>query len=192
MRLLRRGRRCAARWMSGCGQCWWWEGAGRCDLDAADVFAPVLRVVEELGPVDRLLAREVGPYGLDGACAYGLTAAVFGEAREAGALGQKLCVGTLLVNDLIVPTADPRVPFGGRRKSGYGVTRGAEGLLEMTAVKTVLVRRGRSTRHYEATGPGHEAMFEGVIAMSHGRGLRARLTGLRGMVTAAKSLGEKR
>ena len=51
-----------------------------------------------------------------------------------------------------------RVPFGGRGASGYGVTRGAEGLLEMTAVKTLarapqrahapLNRRPRSTRRF--------------------------------------------
>ena len=51
--------------------------------------------------------------------------------------------GSVTINDLIVPTADPRLPFGGQGVSGFGVTRGAEGLLEMTAIKAVTIRTGR-------------------------------------------------
>jgi len=36
------------------------------------------------------------------------------------------------VNDVIAPTAHAGTPFGGIRESGWGVTQGAEGLLEMT------------------------------------------------------------
>ena len=53
------------------------------------------------------------------------------------------------MNDVIVPTADPRLPFGGRKHSGFGVTRGAEGLLEMTVLKCVTVRRGRFRPHLD-------------------------------------------
>jgi acyl-CoA reductase-like NAD-dependent aldehyde dehydrogenase len=146
----------------------------------ADVFAPVLSVLQ-FGDVDEMLRAEA-------VCPFGLTAAIFGEEREATRLGDRMKVGTLLVNDLLVPTADPRVPFGGRRGSGFGATRGAEGLLEMTAVKTVLVRRGKSARHYEATGETHEAMFAGLIAAGHGGGWGERWAGMRRMIGAAKKL----
>jgi hypothetical protein len=45
-------------------------------------------------------------------CPYALTAAIFGP-EPARALASRLPVGTVLINDLIVATADPRVSFGG-------------------------------------------------------------------------------
>ena len=149
----------------------------------ADLFAPVLSV---LHVPDAAAVVEA-----DRACPYGLTVAVFGEKNEALALGSQLVAGTLLVNDLIVPTVDPRLPFGGRRGSGYGVTRGAEGLLEMTAVRTVSVRTGRSRRHYEEAGAEHEALFTGVLSFSHAGTWSQRLTGLQRMITAGKKLGKR-
>jgi aldehyde dehydrogenase (NAD+) len=146
----------------------------------ADLFWPVLMVLQ----VER--ADTIAE--IDELCPFGLTAAIFGEEAEARRLGAQLRVGTVIVNDLIVPTADPRVPFGGRRGSGFGVTRGREGLLEMTAVKTTAVRTSKSTRHYQKTGEAHEAMFRGVVAMHHESGLGRRWSGLRQMVTAAMRL----
>ena len=155
---------------------------GRVEMLAAqaDVFAPVLTVLE-FGTVEEMLEA-------DAACPFGLTAAVFGDEREALAAGRRMEVGTLLVNDLIVPTADPRVPFGGRRGSGFGVTRGTEGLLEMTAARTVLVRRGKDTRQYQATTDGHAEMFAGAIEMGHRKSWTERWKGLRRMVRAAGGL----
>ncbi len=153
------------------------------EIARSDIFAPVLTVLhveqrKELFELDRL-------------CPFALTAAVFGEEKEAREIGAKLRVGTVIVNDLIVPTADPRVPFGGRRGSGFGVTRGREGLLEMTVAKTTSVRTSKGMRHYEQTGAAHEAMFRGLVEMSHGSGVRVRWNGMRQMVSAAMRLKEK-
>ena len=148
----------------------------------ADVFAPLLMVMAVADEAGLLAAQEV--------CPYALTAAVFGEERTARGLAEKITAGTVVVNDVMVPTADPRVPFGGRRGSGFGVTRGAEGLLEMTAVKVIAVRRGKSTRHYDATGVAHEGLFAGLIAMSHAGTWRARWQGLKQVVAASKGLND--
>ncbi|HYZ64644.1 MAG TPA: aldehyde dehydrogenase, partial [Acetobacteraceae bacterium] len=43
----------------------------------------------------------------------------------------------------------PRLPFGGRGRSGFGVTRGAEGLLDMTVPKTISIRTGRFRPHLD-------------------------------------------
>jgi acyl-CoA reductase-like NAD-dependent aldehyde dehydrogenase len=102
-----------------------------------DVFAPALSFVSLPG----------GDWDTEAAlrgaadCPYALGASVFGPVAAARALAARIDAGSVAVNDVIVPTADPRLPFGGRRRSGFGVTRGAEGLLEMTAIKTVSVRR---------------------------------------------------
>ena len=146
----------------------------------ADVFAPLLMLIDVQTEAELLAVMD--------ACPYALTAAIFGEERHARSLAAKITAGTVLVNDLIVPTADPRVPFGGRRQSGFGVTRGAEGLLEMTAVKVVSVRKNSAARHFEATGPAHEALFEAVIQASHAGNWRDRLRGVRQAIAAGWKL----
>lgn len=156
------------------------DGRVQMKIAQADIFAPVLTVIC-VADVEQAIAA-------GRACPFGLTAAVFGDMREAQAVGARLEVGTVLINDLIVPTADPRISFGGRRGSGFGATRGSEGLLEMTAVKTIAVRRSRSKRQYEPTGEAQEALFAGVVGMSYGGTLRERMTGARSMLAAAKQI----
>lgn len=146
----------------------------------SDVFAPVLTLIEA--------PSVMGMAELVDACPYALTAAVFGREPEARAVGEQLRVGTVLVNDLIAPTADPRVPFGGRGRSGFGATRGAEGLLEMTAVKTVLVRRRGMARHYKAVGPREMPFFAGLIGVMHGGSLHERFRAARALVSAGRQL----
>jgi aldehyde dehydrogenase (NAD+) len=150
-----------------------------------DIFAPVLSVMRTTDAEEALASNA--------ACPYALTAAIFGPEREARRLASRLRVGNILINDLIVPTVDPRIPFGGRGQSGFGVTRGAEGLLAMTTPRTVQVRTGlklpgRSPRAYEPTGEGHIEFFAGLAEMLHGGGLRARLRGLKRLIGAAGNL----
>ncbi len=152
-------------------------------LAQADLFAPVLSLIEVRGREGILAAQE--------ACPYALTAAIFGDEREARGLSAKLTAGTIIINDLIVPTADPRLPFGGRRGSGFGTTRGAEGLLEMTAIKTIAVRRDKTTRHYEATTAVHADLFHGILAASHARTWAERWHGLKQMATSGKQLASR-
>lgn len=146
-----------------------------------DVFAPVLSLiaVESMMHVPELYAQ----------CPYALTASIFcdrGNEKKARVLAQMLKAGTVLINDVIAPTADPRVPFGGRGISGYGVTRGAEGLLEMTAVKTLLIRRGGAMRHLDATSDEDTPMFAALIGAMHGKGLATRWAALRQLIKSAR------
>lgn len=149
-------------------------------LAKTDVFAPVLMVMRAGSIPAAMAANE--------ACPFALTASVFGDEREALEVADRVTAGTVTVNDLIVPTADPRVPFGGRKKSGFGTTRGREGLLEMTAVKVVSVRRGGGTRHYEPTHDLHEGMFGGLITAAHAGTWSERLRGVKRVVDAARRM----
>jgi len=146
-----------------------------------------------LAPVLSLITVSTVPKFADvyAECPSALTVSIFGNEPDARSLARKLRAGSILINDLIVPTADPRVPFGGRGASGYGTTRGAEGLLEMTAPKTVLVRHGKSIRHWLPTGTAHEPLFEGMIRSSHGRTWIERLKGVRQLITASRGLDNK-
>jgi aldehyde dehydrogenase (NAD+) len=119
---------------------------------------------------------------------YALTASIFGNAAEAQAIAAQLEVGTVLINDLIAPTADPRIPFGGVRQSGFGTTRGTEGLLELTTAKTITTRTNNESKHFQPTTPAHEQLFRGAITLSHAKSWRTRYTGLQQIITAARSL----
>ena len=125
-----------------------------------DVFAPWLALV----PVgDMAAAIAAQPL-----CPYALGASIFGPEPEARAVAARLHVGSVCINDLIVPTADPRLPFGGRGLSGFGVTRGAEGLLDMTVIKTVSLRRGHLMPHLAHTRATDADRYARLITLLYG------------------------
>jgi aldehyde dehydrogenase (NAD+) len=158
------------------------RAAANMAVTRSDIFAPVLSLIEA-----ESMMHVPALYAL---CPYALTVSIFcdrGSEKKARALGTMLNAGTLLINDIIAPTADPRVPFGGRGASGYGVTRGAEGLLELTAVKTVLIRRGGVMLHLDATRDEDATMFAGLIRMVHGKGVAMRWAALKQLLRASRS-----
>jgi acyl-CoA reductase-like NAD-dependent aldehyde dehydrogenase len=126
-----------------------------------DVFASVLAIV----PVADMDAALVAAAD----CRFALGASIFGPEAAAMRLAERVRAGAVVVNDVIVPTADPRLPFGGRGDSGFGVTRGAEGLLEMTVIKTISVRRGRFRPHLNEPRAGDAARCALLIRVLHGR-----------------------
>jgi acyl-CoA reductase-like NAD-dependent aldehyde dehydrogenase len=149
-----------------------------------DLFAPVVSLVS-VGDVEEALAD-------DALCPYALGAAIFGPEKEARGLAGRVRAGVVVINDLIVPTADPRLPFGGRRESGFGVTRGAEGLLELTVPKVVAVRRGRQLPHLEERHPGDAALFHSYLTLAHAGSFRERLHGAAGLLRALVQRGRAR
>jgi acyl-CoA reductase-like NAD-dependent aldehyde dehydrogenase len=151
-------------------------------ITQTDIFAPVLCIFDVPNKDAAIAAHAI--------CPYALTAAVFGPETEARTLAGRLPVGTVVINDLIVATADPRVSFGGRKSSGFGVTRGREGLLEMTTLKTIVAQRSRDRRAYRPTTPAHQPFFAGYIQAVHGGNWLARWHGLRRFLRAAARLGD--
>ncbi len=147
------------------------NGTPEMEIAQADIFAPVLTLIE--------VSDEAGVLAAQQACPLGLTASIYGDEQQARRLAAKLVVGTVVINDMIVPTADPRVPFGGRRQSGFGTTRGAEGLLEMTAAKTLTTRRGTGTWRFEPTGEPHEVLFANLIRVLYTGTWQERLRAMR-------------
>jgi aldehyde dehydrogenase (NAD+) len=145
-----------------------------------DIFAPVLSVMRAADEGEALAASA--------ACEYALSAAVFGPEEKAIAFAGKVRAGGVLINDVIVPTVDPRIPFGGRGRSGFGVTRGAEGLLAMTTPRTVQIQRSRLPLNYQPTGDAHIDFFAGLARVLHGAGIAERWAGLKRLVGAALRL----
>jgi acyl-CoA reductase-like NAD-dependent aldehyde dehydrogenase len=149
-------------------------------ITQTDIFAPVICIFD-VPDTDAAIAAHA-------TCPYALTAAIFGPETEARKLASQLPVGTVLINDLIVGTADPRVGFGGRKSSGFGATRGREGLLEMTTLKTIVAQRSRDQRAYRPTTPAHQPFVAGYIEAIHGGRWLTRWQGLRRLLRAAARL----
>lgn len=138
------------------------------------LFAPLAAVLpfDSIEEVVRMEAR----------CPYALGASIFTQDERRGLrLAEELRAGMVTLNDAIVSTAHPATPFGGRGDSGWGVTQGAEGLLEMTVPQVVSVRSGRFRPHYElALGQSAERqgkMLRGLLQSVHAPTLGQRLRG---------------
>ena len=147
------------------------------EIVQSDLPAPLLSLIP-VGSEEEALV-------LDRDCPFHLGASIFGDAEAARALAERIDAGVVVINDLIVPTADPRVPFGGRGASGFGVTRGAEGLLELTRVKAVIRRGGKFRPHFEPSTPEQENLMRSFVRLGHSRGIASRL---RAMLEAARVL----
>jgi len=73
---------------------------------------------------------------------YGLSASVWtGDRRRGMEVAGRLRVGGVTVNDVLIHYGIPALPFGGVGDSGFGRTRGLEGLREMTRTRTIVVDR---------------------------------------------------
>lgn len=149
------------------------------EIAAADLFAPVTSVIR-LQKIDEAV-------GIVNECRYRLAASIFGPSGEAQRMADRLKVGCVTMNDLITGTADPRIPFGGRGESGFGVTRGGEGLLSMTTAVTVSHRKGRFAPHLGPRRSTDEARLGGALRWMHGRTLKERLAALKAITRGKKA-----
>ena len=149
----------------------WVEFRPRRALLREDIFAPVLALVTVADDHEAVLRAND--------CPFALAASIFSRDESAARLlAARINAGAVTINDLIIPTADARLPFGGRARSGFGVTRGAEGLLELTAPKVVTVSRGKFRPAFDSPQPGDEALFNAYLRLAHGRGLKSRWAAL--------------
>ncbi len=119
---------------------------------------------------------------------FALGASIFSrDIAKARALAAQLKTGFVLINDLIVPTADPRMPFGGVKASGFGTTRGDEGLLEMTFPHVVAIRRGHLHPHFDEPAPDDARLFSAYIRAAHSRSRLAAIPDFfRALIAKAK------
>jgi aldehyde dehydrogenase (NAD+) len=145
--------------------------AGICRAGVIDL--PVEEVASEEAALHRLAAHR-----------FALGVSIFSrDIPRARLLAGQISSGFVVINDLIVPTADPRMPFGGVKASGFGVTRGEEGLLEMTFPHVIAVRHNQFRPHFDELRAEDARLFSSYIRAAHSRGLK-RVKAIRDLISA--------
>ena len=107
---------------------------------------PVMRE-EVFGPVAPIFVVEDAAEAVEVANAteFGLGASVWTQdLSKAEKLSREIQSGVVTVNNVVA--SDPRVPFGGVKKSGIGRELGRYGLLEFTNVKTIRLYERRAEK----------------------------------------------
>jgi succinate-semialdehyde dehydrogenase/glutarate-semialdehyde dehydrogenase len=93
---------------------------------------------ETFGPVAAVVAArdEADAIRLANASSFGLGASIWtGDAQRAEAIVREIEAGCVFVNELV--KSDPRLPFGGIKRSGHGRELAEHGIREFTNVKSV-------------------------------------------------------
>jgi acyl-CoA reductase-like NAD-dependent aldehyde dehydrogenase len=144
---------------------------------STEVFAPLLQISVVDGPDEAVALANRGEHALG--------ASIFGSARRARAIALRLRAGLVTINDVVAPLADPEVPLAARGASGFGVTRGAEGLLAMTRPKAVTEPRSRFAPHHTQPPATLAEALAALVALVHGDP-RAKLAALRALLATGR------
>jgi succinate-semialdehyde dehydrogenase/glutarate-semialdehyde dehydrogenase len=96
-------------------------------------------VEETFGPVASVIRARDDDHAVELAndTEYGLGASVWSRSSRGLEVGRRIRSGALFVNAMVA--SDPRLPFGGIGRSGYGRELSAEGTREFTNVRTVFI-----------------------------------------------------
>lgn len=91
---------------------------------------------ETFGPVAAIAVARDDDHAVDlaGATIYGLALSVWGEPEHALSVARRVTSGAAFVN--AVTASDPRLPFGGTKRSGYGRELAEAGLLAFSHSRT--------------------------------------------------------
>ncbi len=101
-----------------------------------ETFVPLLPIVK--------VENEKEAVYLANQTQFGLGASIFTDSKSRfKKLASELQCGGVFHNDGMTEFAQPQVPFGGWKQSGFGYSHGPEGLLEFVRLKTVIMERWR-------------------------------------------------
>ncbi|MES2848067.1 MAG: NAD-dependent succinate-semialdehyde dehydrogenase [Bacteroidota bacterium] len=93
-----------------------------------EIFGPLAAVISAKDETDAIALANDSPYGLG--------ASIWTKDLDKGiVLARKIESGAVFINSLV--KSDPRIPFGGIKRSGYGRELGRHGILEFVNAKTI-------------------------------------------------------
>lgn len=93
-----------------------------------ETFGPMAAIITAKDEADAIALANNSEYGLAGSI-------WTGDMEKGIALAKKITTGAVFINSLV--KSDPRLPFGGIKKSGYGRELGRHGILEFVNAKTI-------------------------------------------------------
>lgn len=144
------------------------------DVARVDLIAPIVSLLTVPNMRSAIEADRV--------CPYHLGASVFGAKTDAEVWSEQIRAGCVVVNDTLVPSADPRVSFGGCDQSGWGSTRGREGLLEMTRPKSICTRYGNWLPHLDRANAENESIMSALLTLLHSPNWHSKIASLKTLV----------
>ncbi len=101
-----------------------------------ETFGPVAAVVRASDPQDAVRLANDTQYGLGAA----LWSRDIDRARD---LARQVEAGNVFINGMVA--SDPRIPFGGVKRSGYGRELGVYGIKEFVNIQTIVISSGAGT-----------------------------------------------
>ncbi len=96
-----------------------------------EIFGPVISLIKAKNWKEALILANDHVYGLAGSV-------WTKNIKIAKIISEKLVVGTVAINSTVA--SDPRLPFGGSKRSGYGREMSSHGIREFTNIKTIVVK----------------------------------------------------
>lgn len=126
------------------------------DIAASDHFGPAIAVIRSQSRTETITLAESSMKSL-------ATSIFTNSIREAESISHKLSAGFVTINDCLLPTAHPGASISGNGASGWGASRGEQGLLAMTRPQFVSTTRRKLRVPTENPSPRAQSTIERFV-----------------------------